>query len=160
MHFTRRSWLVPVALIVLARPGLAQGSPRFLNPPGMPVPRGYSQVVEVPPGTRLLFFSGQVGLDSSGALHNANDFRAQAQQAFENLGAGLRAAGARFEDVVKLTFYVVDAEQVPVLREVRDRFVNTDAPPASTLVEVRRLFREDVLVEIEAVAAVPAAPAR
>lgn len=120
----------------------------------MPTPRGYSQLVEVPSGTRLLFFSGQVGLDSTGALRGAGDLRAQAQQAFENLRAGLRAAGASFADVIKLTFYVVDASQVAVLREVRDQFVNSAAPPASTLVEVQRLFRDDVLVEIEAIAAV------
>jgi 2-iminobutanoate/2-iminopropanoate deaminase len=49
----------------------------------------------------------------------------------------------------------VDAAQVPAVREVRDRYVNTAAPPASTLVEVKRLFRDDVLIEVEAVAIVP-----
>jgi enamine deaminase RidA (YjgF/YER057c/UK114 family) len=146
--------LVLVMLLLLTGRGFGQTAPRFLNPAGMPVPRGYSQLVEVPAGTRLLFFSGQVGLDSTGALRDPGDFRAQARQTFENLEAGLRAAGATFADVVKLTFYVLDVKQVPVLREVRDQFVNTEAPPASTLVEVRRLFRDDVLLEIEAIAAV------
>jgi enamine deaminase RidA (YjgF/YER057c/UK114 family) len=146
--------LVLVMLLLLTGRGFGQTAPRFLNPAGMPVPRGYSQLVEVPAGTRLLFFSGQVGLDSAGALRDPGDFRAQARQTFENLEAGLRAAGATFADVVKLTFYVLDVKQVPVLREVRDQFVNTEAPPASTLVEVRRLFRDDVLLEIEAIAAV------
>jgi enamine deaminase RidA (YjgF/YER057c/UK114 family) len=86
-------------------------------------------------------------------LVGGGDFRAQAHQVFKNLRAGLGAGGAGFADVVKLTFYVVDMSQVPLLREVRDQYVNTAAPPASTLVEVRRLFRDDVLLEIEAVAA-------
>lgn len=156
MPFLVSAWLGAL-LIALAAPGYAQERVRFLNPSSMPASRGYSQLVEVPPGTRLLFFSGQVGLDSSGALRAPGDFRAQARQAFENLGAGLRAAGADFRDVIKLAFYVVDAGEIPALREVRDQFINPKSPPASTLVEVRRLFREDVLVEIEAIAAVRAA---
>jgi len=56
--------------------------------------------------------------------------------------------------VVKLNFYVLDTSHIPALREIRDRYVNAAAPPASTLVEVRRLFHDDVLVEVEAVAAV------
>ena len=57
--------------------------------------------------------------------------------------------------MVKLNIYVVDIFQVQVLREVRDRYVNTHNPPASTLVEVRRLAREEFLIEIEAVAHLP-----
>ena len=124
-----------------------------MNPPALPAPRGYTQLVEVPPGARMLYLSGQVPLDSAGTLVGGGDFRAQAHQVFKNLRVGLAAGGAGFADVVKLTFYVVDMSQVPLLREVRDQYVNTAAPPASTLVEVRRLFREDVLLEIEAVAA-------
>jgi enamine deaminase RidA (YjgF/YER057c/UK114 family) len=74
---------------------------------------------------------------------------------FKNLRAGLAAAGAGFDDVVKLTFYMVDVKQLPVLREVRDEYLDTSRPPASTLVEVSGLFRDDVLLEIEAVAIVP-----
>jgi enamine deaminase RidA (YjgF/YER057c/UK114 family) len=124
----------------------------------MPPVKGYTHVVEVPAGHRLVFLSGQVPLDSTGALRGGSGFRAQAIQVFENLRAGLAAAGARFEDVVKLTFYVRDVRHLPALREVRDRYVNTAAPPASTLVEVTGLFREDVLLEVEAIAAVPEAP--
>jgi len=141
-------------LLWAAGPAAAQGRPRFVNPPAMPTPRGYSHLVEVPPGQRLVYLSGQVALDSTGALVGGRDFRAQARQVFENLRAGLAAVGAGFADVVKLNFYVLDAAQVPVLREVRDQYINKAAPPASTLVEVRRLFREDILLEIEAVAAV------
>jgi len=130
------------------------GEPRFINPPTLSTPRGYSHVVEVPAGNRLVYVAGQVALDSAGRLVGAGDFRAQAVQVFENLRRALGAAGATFGDVVKLNYYVVDATQVPALREVRDRYVNAAAPPASTLVEVRRLFRDDVLLEVEATAVV------
>jgi enamine deaminase RidA (YjgF/YER057c/UK114 family) len=141
---------VPPAAGAQGRPA----APRFVNPPSMPPVRGYSQVVEVPPGQRLLFIAGQVALDSTGTLVGLGDFRAQARQVFENLRRALTAQGATFADVVKLNFYVLDVANIAALREVRDLYVNRTAPPASTLVEVRRLFRDDVLLEVEAVAAV------
>jgi enamine deaminase RidA (YjgF/YER057c/UK114 family) len=147
-------FLIAIAVTVPV-PAQGQGRPRFLNPSALPAPRGYSHVVEVPAGSRLLYLSGQVPLDSAGALVGGTDFRAQAHQVFKNLRAGLAAAGAGFADVVKLNFYVLDVKQLPVLREVRDAYLDTSAPPASSLVEVRRLFRDDVLLEIEAVAVVP-----
>src|SRR4029453_9565128 len=80
--------------------------------------------------------------------------RAQTRQVFDNLRAALEAVGAGFEQVVKLNVYLVDATQLPIVREVRDQYVNTRQPPASTAVEVRRLFREDALIEVEAVAVI------
>jgi enamine deaminase RidA (YjgF/YER057c/UK114 family) len=117
-------------------------------------------VVDVPPGHRLVYLSGQVPLDSTGALRGGSDFRSQAKQVFENLRSGLAAVGADFDDVVKLNFYVLDMRNLPGLREVRDRYVNVAAPPASTLVQVSGLFRDDVLLEVEAIAAVREEPAR
>jgi reactive intermediate/imine deaminase len=146
--------LIPL-LLAVALPVHAQGRPRHLNPSTLPAPKGYSHVVEVPAGARLIYLSGQVPLDSTGALVGGADFRVQAHQVFKNLRAGLAAAGAGFDDVVKLTFYMVDVKQLPVLREVRDEYLDTSRPPASTLVEVSGLFRDDVLLEIEAVAIVP-----
>lgn len=127
---------------------------RFVNPPTLPTPHGYSHLVEVPAGSRLVYISGQVALDSTGRLVGAGDFRAQAVQVFENLRRALAAAHASFADVVKLNFYVTDASKLGALREVRDRYVNAAAPPTSILLEVRRLFRPDVLLEVEAVAVV------
>lgn len=140
--------------LVLAAAAAWAQEPRFLNPSGLPPTKGYSHVAEVPAGHRLVFLPGQVPLDSTGALRGGSDFRSQARQVFENLRAGLAAADADFGDVVKLNFYLLDVSHLPALREVRDRYVNPAAPPASTLVEVRRLFREDVLLEVEAIAAV------
>ena len=140
-------------LLLVAATAEAQES-RFLDPPSLPPSKGYTQVVEVPAGHRLVFLSGQVPLDSTGALRGKTDFRTQAKQVFDNLRAGLAAADADFDDVVKLNFYILDVRHLPVLREVRDRYVNLAAPPASTLVQVSRLFRDDVLLEVEAIAAV------
>jgi enamine deaminase RidA (YjgF/YER057c/UK114 family) len=71
---------------------------------------------------------------------------------FQNLQAALQAVGVGVEQVVKLNYYLVDATQLPVVREVRDEFLNTHAPPASTALEVRRLVRDDLLIEVDAVA--------
>ena len=127
---------------------------RFINPPTLSAPRGYSHVAEVPAGSAMLFIAGQVPLDAAGDVVGAHDFRAQAVQVFENLRRALAAGGATFDDVVKLNYYLLDASQIGIVREVRDKYVNTKTPPASTLVEVRRLFRDDVSLEVEAVAVV------
>jgi enamine deaminase RidA (YjgF/YER057c/UK114 family) len=99
-----------------------------------------------------VYIAGQVALDPTGALVGPGDIRAQARQVFDNLKAALQAVGAGFEEVVKLNYYLLDATHLPVVREVRDEYVNTQQPPASTAVEVRRLFRDDLLIEVEAVA--------
>ena len=125
----------------------------FINPEAMHRPTGYTHVVEVTAG-RPVYIAGQVALDPSGAIVGPGDIGAQARQVFDNLRAALQAVGAGFEQVVKLTYYLVDATQLPVVREVRDQYVNTQQPPASTAVEVRRLVQEDLLIEIEAVAAI------
>ncbi len=127
---------------------------RFLNPSSLAPPPGYTHVVEVTSG-RTIFIAGQIALDQSGKIIGLHNFRTQAQQVFENLKMALVAVGTDFTYVVKLNIYVVDISQLPILREVRDRYVNILNPPASTLVEVRRLARVEFLIEIEAVAHVP-----
>jgi enamine deaminase RidA (YjgF/YER057c/UK114 family) len=149
----RAHCLLAACLVAGSSPALAQATPRFMTPATLPPARGYSHVVEVPAGERLLFISGQVPLNRKGELVGPGDVGRQAEQVFANLELALAEAGATFADVVKLTIYMVDVSRLPELREVRDRHVNLRAPPASSLVEVRRLFRDDVLVEIDAVAA-------
>ena len=129
-------------------------SANFINPEGMHRPTGYTHVVEVTAG-RPVYISGQVALDGAGELVGPGDVAAQARQVFENLQAALGSVGAGFEQVVKLTVYLVDATLMPAVREIRDRYVDTARPPASTAVEVRRLVRDDLLVEVEAVAILP-----
>jgi len=127
---------------------------QFLSPSTMPSIPGYSQIATVR-GGQTIYISGQVALDLEGNLVGAGDFRAQAQQVFENLKAALAEAGADFSHVVKLGLYLTDISQLPILREVRNQYVNTKTPPASTAVEVSRLFREGILVEVEAIASLP-----
>jgi enamine deaminase RidA (YjgF/YER057c/UK114 family) len=125
----------------------------FINPETLHHPAGYTHVVEVTAG-RLVYIAGQVALDPTGQLVGPGDIRAQARQVFDNFQAALQAVGAGFAQVVKLTYYLVDARQLPVIGEVRDHYVNPHQPPASTAVEVRRLVREELLLEVEAVAVV------
>lgn len=123
----------------------------FLTPNTLPTIPGFSQIVKVTGGT-IIYLSGQVALNTSGQLVGRGDFAAQAEQVFENLKAALAAAGADFSHVVKLNTYLLDRVNLPVLREVRDRFVNTQTPPASTLVLVSGLAQPDFLLEVEAIA--------
>lgn len=128
--------------------------PRFINPADIFTPTGYTHVVEAH-GSRIIFISGQVPLNVEGELVGAGDLRAQTEQVFKNLQIALEAVGATFADVMKLNYYLVDASQLEMVREVRNQYVSKATPPASTAVEVRRLYREDVLIEIEATAVLP-----
>ena len=106
----------------------------------------------------MIFISGQVALNANGELVGAGDLKAQTIQAFENLKAVLAASGATFGDVVKFGYFVknYDPAKVAAIRSVRDSYLpKGQPPPASTLVGVQSLFRDDVLIEIEAVAVVP-----
>lgn len=130
---------------------------RLFNPDTMAKPMaGYSQVGEVT-GGKLVYIAGQIALDPSGNLVGKDDFRAQAEQVFKNLDAAVRAAGGSFHDVIKLNYFcvaAVDPSLIPQIREVRDKYVNTQNPPTSTFVVVQRLVRPGWLIEVEAVAVV------
>jgi enamine deaminase RidA (YjgF/YER057c/UK114 family) len=129
----------------------------LFNPPTLVKPVvGYSQVAVVNEG-KMVYISGQVALDASGQLVGKNDFLAQVEQIYKNLQAAVEAAGGTFHNVIKINFYCVDSVDpalIPGIREIRDKYVNTHNPPASTFVIVRRLIRPEWLIEIEAVAAV------
>jgi len=125
---------------------------RYVNPEALHQPTGYAHVVEVRPG-RLGYISGQVALNKAGELVGEGDIVAQARQVFENVKSALAALNASFADVIKLTFYAVDASRLAEIREVRNQYVST--PPASTFVVVKALARPEFLIEIEAVAALP-----
>jgi 2-iminobutanoate/2-iminopropanoate deaminase len=104
---------------------------------------------------KLVFVSGQVGLNSKGEI--SNDFTAQTKQAFANLKVALASAGAKPSDLVKLNYYVVglNHDKLLALRDARDNVIDKQHPPASTLAGVQALFRPDVQVEIDAEAAIP-----
>jgi 2-iminobutanoate/2-iminopropanoate deaminase len=141
----------------LAQTGSAgKGNVQFKNSPEISSPAGYSHVAVVS-GGKMVFLSGQVGLNKQGEMVGKDDFGAQATQAFSNLKSALAAAGATPNDVIKLNYYVVglNHDKLIAIRNVRDQFVNKEHPPTSTLAGVQALFREDALVEIEAVAVIP-----
>jgi len=129
---------------------------RFHNPPTIGRPTGYTHVVEAVSPGRIIYIAGQLGLDVNGTIVGApGDFRAQAEQTFINLRNALAAVGAGFEHVVKLNNYFIDIAHLGIFREVRDRYIDTSAPPASTAVAISDLARPGALLEVEAVAIVP-----
>ena len=101
----------------------------------------------------LLFVSGIVAVDGEGRLVGGDDVVAQTRQVFENMRAVLAAAGCGFEDVVKVTVFLTDIDDRPLINPVRQEVFGA-ARPASTLVEVSRLAVEGAKVEVEAVAVV------
>jgi enamine deaminase RidA (YjgF/YER057c/UK114 family) len=126
---------------------------RFSSPDTLQKPPGYSHVVEVT-GGRTVYFAGQLGIDKSGKM-GANA-REQIEIAFENVKAALTSVGANFGNIVRLNNYIVDiATNIAHYREVRDKYVNTAAPPASTTIGVPQLARPGALFEIEAIAVLP-----
>jgi len=100
--------------------------------------------------------SGQVALDAKGEIVGKGDLRAQTAQAMENVKTALAAAGATPQNAVKVNYYVVNLKPdlLPTIREVRSRYFSAEHPPASTLVGVTALAREEFLIEIEVVAMV------
>jgi len=129
---------------------------RLSSPAVLSKPNGYSHVAEVS-GGKIVYVAGQVALDGEGKQVAQDDFRGQVRQVFANLNEAVKSAGGSFSDVIKLNYYCVDRvdrSQLPALREERDQYVNTQAPPVSTLVIVRDLVKPEWLVEIEAVAVV------
>ncbi|RKN09826.1 RidA family protein [Streptomyces radicis] len=122
-------------------------------PDGVVPGNGYTHVVTG--RGRLVAISGQIALDERGELVGPGDAGAQARQVFLNLSRCLVAAGATFDDVVKLTYYVTDIDDLPAVRAARDAYVDTARPPASSAVRVAGLIRPDLLLEVEAFALVP-----
>ena len=127
---------------------------RFQSPSGLAAPRGYSHVAEVSGPGRTIYIAGQIAVDAGGKVPEG--FREQAKQVFENLKIALAAAGGSFDQVVKLNTYLTDIPaQLPVLREVRDTYINQTTPPASTTVQVVALADPRYLIEVEAIAVLP-----
>jgi enamine deaminase RidA (YjgF/YER057c/UK114 family) len=132
----------------------------YLNPKTLSKPGAYTHAVSAEGATKLVYVSGQVSFGLDGSVVGKGDIRAQSEQVFANVTAALKAAGASWSDVVKLNGYMVDmsTEAVAAYREVRMRFLKAGELPASTLVGVTRLVHEDLLLEVEAVAALGAKP--
>jgi reactive intermediate/imine deaminase len=129
---------------------------QLINPATVATPRGYSQAAIIDLGNcKMVILSGQIALDQKGNLVGKDDIVKQTEQVFQNIKAIVEAAGGNMNHIVKLGYFTTDVSRLADLRTVRDQFINTKNPPASTLVQVNKLFRDDVLIEIEATAIIP-----
>ena len=129
----------------------AQGqASRYLNPPSLVKPNGYTHVVVAPDG-RTVYIAGQVAFDSTGQLVGPGNFRAQAERVYQNLRRALQSVGGSLDDLVKTTTFITDASHIPLLRELRAKYLDGSRPPANTLVVVSSLARPELLIEIEGV---------
>ena len=104
-------------------------------------------------GGALLVLSGQVAVDDSGAVVGPGDVTAQSERIFEIIGAVLAAHGAGFGDVLHIRTFMTDLAELPGYAAVR-RKIFTGPPPASTTVEISRLFLPGAVLEVEVTAAV------
>jgi enamine deaminase RidA (YjgF/YER057c/UK114 family) len=135
---------------------------KHLNPPDLPDWSSFfSQVICVEGhGVKHVFVSGQVGVDAQKQLAGDGGFEAQTERAFENLGLALAGAGAAWDDVVKLTIYVVsyqEARAAVIGRAIRARFAAGKLPTCS-LIGVQALAEGRFAIEVEAVALLDAGP--
>ena len=128
---------------------------KFINPPTIATPRGYTHIVTAT-SRRMIWISGQVAFNVKGELVGKGDLRAQTTQVYENLKNALAAAGGTTADVVKLNTYVFDFKpaDLTIIREVRGQYFPFENMPASTLVGVQALAFEGLLIEVEVVAMV------
>jgi enamine deaminase RidA (YjgF/YER057c/UK114 family) len=126
----------------------------LINPDDLPTPQTYTHVV-VATGRKVVFVAGQEPEDERGDLVGRGDLALQARQVFANLGRALAAAGARPEQVAKITIFVVNyrREHLPVIEAARVALFG-DHKPADTLVGVEALSSPDFLIEVDAVAVV------
>ena len=124
-----------------------------INAPNAPTPIAYSHAVRM---GSMLFVSGQLPVDSNRQLVAPGDLRGQTRQVLDNLGRVLAAAGSSWNDVAKLTIFVVGMDQIQQVREAREAYYKEQRiePPASTAVGVASLAVEGALIEIEAYAVV------
>ena len=133
---------------------------RAINSPDYNVPiEGFSQIIVGKPGFTPLFVSGLTSRTENGTIVGVGNFEAQARQVCENLKNVLEAAGATLEDVVQIRTYVRDITQWDVLESVWRGYFG-DVWPASTLVQISRLYDERQLIEMEAIALVDGEPIR
>jgi len=133
---------------------------QYLNPKELSTPRFYTHAVTVQGDGKIIHVSGQVSYDRDGVVFGKGDMRAQCEQVFKNLTHILRVVGVGWDDVVKMNGYMVGMhpEAVDMYRGVRSRYLKAGKLPASTLVGVERLVHDDLLLEVEIVAAVQEKP--
>jgi len=134
----------------------------YLNPRALFKSPYFTHSVAVSGARKLVYVAGQVSYDKDGRVVGRGDMRAQAEQVFESLTHNLKAAGAGWDDVVKINGYMVNLNPADVnaYRDVRTRYLEPGALPASTLVGVHKLVHDDLLLEVEVIAALGAGKAK
>lgn len=128
-----------------------------IDPKELPEPRGYTHLVVLRDAGKMIYVAPQLGWNKDREFVHGSDLKSQVEGAYRNLGVALAAAGATYRDVVKLTVYVVGLkpDMVPTLRAARLKFFTDEQVPALTQIGVTSLVSPEVLIEIEAIAAVP-----
>lgn len=124
------------------------------NPPEIWQPFGAFSMAAMPGDGQLVFLKGQVALDRTGALVGDRDMRAQLRQVLENIEAVLASLGGEMGDVISLTQHTTDIEAFMACGDIRQGFF-AEPYPVTTTIEVSRLYRLDVLIEITAIAEIP-----
>lgn len=132
---------------------------QLLNPDTLPQPDVYAQL-SIAEGSRLVFISGQVARDAHGQLVGDGDLAAQTEQAYANLHAAITAAGGSFDDIAKLTIYIVDYDLSKMAQLGKGAVkaaecLGFDLVRPITLLGVAALGEPDLLIEVEAVAVLP-----
>jgi enamine deaminase RidA (YjgF/YER057c/UK114 family) len=130
----------------------------LVNPDGLPKPDAYRQM-SIATGSKLVFLAGQVARDADGGRVGEGDLAAQVEQCYLNIGTAPAEAGASFDDVAKLTVYVVDwtPDKMPLLGEGVARAaakLGVDPVKPITLLGIAALAEPDLMVEIEATAVI------
>lgn len=148
--------LVSLLLLLQAYSICAQSEySKIINPPTLSKPTGYSQAAEIDLGkSKMLIISGQVALDVNGKIVGEQNFEQQTEQVFKNIKAIVEHSGGTMNDLVKITIYLRDVSNINKFREIRNKYINVNSPPASTLVEITDLARDEFLVEVEAMAVI------
>ncbi len=146
-------------LLFLSNIGMTQtenATVKFTNPTSVSTPKGYSHATIIDLGNCIMvIISGQVALDSTNNLVGKGDLAKQTEQVFLNIKNIIVAAGGTMDNIVKTDIFMLDVSQIQAFRDVRNKFINLKNPPTSTLVQVSKLFRDDILIEIEATAIIP-----
>jgi 2-iminobutanoate/2-iminopropanoate deaminase len=132
--------------------------PRFFNPESTAAPNGsYSHGVEIPPNARWLYVAGQIPVRPDGNIPST--IEEQTEVVWTNIKAVLAGAGMGIRDIVKITSFLTRYENFPRFAQVRAGFLDGHRP-ASTSVIISALAKPEFLVEVEAVAAKAARPAK
>jgi 2-iminobutanoate/2-iminopropanoate deaminase len=128
---------------------------RIVPVQGLPKPKGVWSMVTVASPGQLVFVSGLLSKDAEGNVVGVGDIAKQTEVILENMKLALESAGATLDDIVRVDVYITDMSNFDKIHAVRRRYFPQD-PPASTMVQVTALTDPRCLIEINAIASIPA----